>query len=88
MFHTGLVSVPDQKARAEMYRNYLHSVVDHPAFVGCAWFEYVDEPLTGRTYDGENYNVGFVTMTDTPYPEMVEAAKTVHAEAYARRLGR
>jgi hypothetical protein len=87
MFHTGLVSVPDQKARAEMYRNYIHSVVDHPAFVGCAWFEYVDEPLTGRTYDGENYNVGFVTMTDTPYPEMVEAAKAVHAEAYRRRFG-
>jgi hypothetical protein len=87
MFHTGLVSVPDQKARAAMYRDYLHSVVDLPAFVGCAWFEYVDEPLTGRTYDGENYNVGFVTMTDTPYPEMVEAAKTVHGEAYRRRFG-
>jgi agarase len=71
-----------------MYRDYIHSVVDHPAFVGCAWFEYVDEPLTGRAYDGENYNIGFVTITDTPYPEMVEAAKTVHAEAYARRLGR
>ena len=88
MFHTGLVSAPDQQARAAMYREYIHSVVDHPAFVGCAWFEYVDEPLTGRTYDGENYNIGFVAITDTPYPEMVEVAKAVHAEAYARRLGR
>lgn len=88
MFHTGLVSTANQKARAEMYRDYLHSVVDHPAFVGCAWFEYVDEPLTGRTYDGENYNIGFVTITDTPYPEMVEAAKVVHAEVYTRRARR
>ena len=88
IFHTGLVSAPNQQARAAMYRDYIHSVVDHPAFVGCAWFEYVDEPLTGRAYDGENYNIGFVTITDTPYPEMVEAAKSVHAEAYARRLGR
>jgi hypothetical protein len=86
-FHPGLVSAPNQQARAEMYRDYIRSVVDHPAFVGCAWFEYVDEPLTGRVYDGENYNIGFVTITDTPYPEMVAAAKAVHAEAYRRRAG-
>ena len=87
MFHTGLVSTPTQKARAEMYRDYIHSVVDNPAFVGCAWFQYFDEPLVGRIYDGENYNIGFVDVTDTPYPEMVAAAKSVHAEAYPRRFG-
>jgi hypothetical protein len=87
MFHTGLVSTPDQTARAEMYRDYLHSVVDNPSFVGCAWFQYFDEPVTGRTYDGENYNIGLVDVTDTPYPEMVAAAKAVHAEAYPRRFG-
>jgi hypothetical protein len=85
MFHTGLVAVPSQKARAEMYQDYIRSVVDHPASVGCAWFQYYDEPLTGRTYDGENYNIGFLTATDTPYPEMVAAAKAVHAEVYQRR---
>jgi hypothetical protein len=87
MFHTGLVSTPTQKARAEMYRDYIHSVVDNPAFVGCAWFQYFDEPLLGRVFDGENYNIGFVDTTDTPYPEMVAAAKSVHAEAYPRRFG-
>ena len=85
MFHTGLVSVDTQEARAAMYRDYIRSVVDHPAFVGCHWFQYFDEPLTGRSYDGENYNIGFVDVTDTPYPEMVAAAKAVHAEAYQRR---
>ncbi len=87
MFHTGLVSTPNQQARATMYRDYIRSVVDNAAFVGCAWFEYSDEPLTGRVYDGENYNIGFVDVTDSPYPEMIEAAKAVHAEAYKRRLG-
>ncbi len=85
MFHTGLVAVPDQAARAAMYRDYLHSVLDHPALVGCHWFQYVDEPLTGRAYDGENYNIGFLTVTDEPYPEMVAAARAVHREAYERR---
>jgi agarase len=60
-------------------------VADNPAFVGAHWFQYVDEPLTGRPYDGENYNIGFVTVTDTPYPEMVQAARQVLSEVYKQR---
>jgi hypothetical protein len=85
LFHTGLVAAPDQKIRAQMYQDYLRSVLDHPAFVGCHWFQFSDEPLTGRTFDGENYNIGFLTVTDTPYPEMVVAARAVHREIYTRR---
>jgi hypothetical protein len=87
MFHTGLVAASDQQARAAMYRDYLHNALDNPRLVGCHWFQYLDQPLTGRQYDGENYNIGFVTVTDTPYPEMVKAAREVHAGAYARRWG-
>ena len=87
MFHTGLVGAANQDERAKSYQRYVRSVVDHPAFVGCHWFQYADEPVTGRWYDGENYNIGFVTVVDSPYPEMVEAAKAVHAEMYARRAG-
>lgn len=85
MWHGGLIPVADQQARADMYRQYVRSVIDHPLFVGCHWFQYVDQPLTGRSYDGENYNIGFVTVTDTPYPELVEAAREVHEEMYPRR---
>jgi hypothetical protein len=28
--------------------------------------------------DGENYNIGFVDVTDRPYSELVEAAKVAH----------
>jgi hypothetical protein len=86
MFSPGLVAAEDQPARGEMYQEYVRSVLDQPAFVGCHWFQYVDEPLTGR-WDGENYNIGFVSVTDTPYPELVAAAKAVHREMYARRFG-
>jgi hypothetical protein len=84
MFHPGLVATPDQAARARMYADYVRSVADHPLFVGCHFFKYADEPLTGRPSDGENYNIGFTTVTDSVYPEMVAAAKAVHAEVYAR----
>ncbi len=85
MFHTGLVRSEDQADRARMYQEYVRSVVDHPLMVGCHYFKYVDEPLTGRPGDGENYNIGIVSVTDTPYPEFLEAARAVHAEAYERR---
>ena len=41
----------------------------------------------GRGGDGENYNDGFVSMCDVPYPEMVEASREVAAELYTRRFG-
>lgn len=85
MFHQGLVPTRDQHDRAASYIRYVQSVADHPAFVGCHWFQYVDEPVTGRWFDGENYNIGFVDVTDTPYPELVDAAKRVHADLYRRR---
>jgi len=85
MFHTGLVPTENQRDRAEHYVNYVRSVVDCPAFVGCHWFQFIDESITGRWFDGENYNIGFLDVTDTPYPELVRAAKKVHAEVYERR---
>jgi hypothetical protein len=88
MFHTGLVRTRNQQERAESYVRYVRSVTDCPAFVGCHWFQYIDEPVTGRFWDGENYNIGFVTVVDSPYPELVDAAGKVHAEAYERRYAR
>ncbi len=81
MFHTGLVAVESQEERGKAYQAYVRSVWKLPAFVGCHWFQYVDEPLTGR-FDGENYNIGFVSVVDYPYWELVEAARKVHGEVY------
>ncbi|RYX86194.1 hypothetical protein EON83_02935 [bacterium] len=82
MFHPGLVKSNDQKQRAQMFADYLQSAARRPNFVGAHWFQYVDEALTGRPYDGENYNIGFVNATDTPYPELVAAARQSNAQIY------
>ena len=87
MFHPGLVSTPDQAARAAMYDDYVTSVLKNPSFIGCHWFQYTDEPLTGRSWDGENYNIGLVSVTDKPYPEMIQAARKIHGAGYRIRLG-
>ena len=62
----------------------MESCLDHPRVVGAHWFQWRDQPLTGRA-DGENYQIGFLTGTDAPYPELVESARAVAREMYQRR---
>lgn len=87
LFHPGLIVAADQADRGRMFKEYMASVIDNPYFVGAHWFQYIDSPLTGRSYDGENYNVGFVTIADIPYPEMTAAAKELNSSLYERRYG-
>ncbi|RME63729.1 MAG: agarase [Alphaproteobacteria bacterium] len=87
LYHAGLVQADGQADRARMYKAYMESVLANDAMVGAHWFQYVDSPITGRAFDGENYNVGFVAVTDIPYPEMVAAAKEFNAALYPKRYG-
>ena len=87
MFHTGLVPVGNQEERAQAYRDYVEGALAHPQFVGCHWFQYQDEPTTGRVYDEENYQIGFVDIADTPYPEITAASRAVASRMYPLRLG-
>ncbi|HEU5070259.1 MAG TPA: beta-galactosidase [Verrucomicrobiae bacterium] len=84
LFHTGLVPVASQADRAAAYQKYVLGALHHPQFVGTHWFQWQDEPTTGRAYDEENYQIGFVDIADTPYPEMVAASRQVAAEMYQR----
>ena len=85
LFRAGLVVSRDQKERAKSYRAFVNACLDQPRFVGVHWFQWRDQPLTGRPLDGENYQIGFVTVTDAPYPELVDAAREIGATMYARR---
>jgi agarase len=85
--HPGIVHAEDQKDRGRMWQDYMKTVIDNPYMVGAHWFQYIDSPITGRAHDGENYNVGFVSTTDIPYVELVEASKDLHQTLYQRRFG-
>ena len=86
-FHPGLVSAQSQQERGEMYRDYMRTIIDNPWFVGAQWFQYIDSPASGRAWDGENYNVGFVTVADEPYGPLVAAAQALNRDLYPRRYG-
>ena len=81
MFSGGMVQVKDQKDRGAHYAWYVNTILSEPAFVGMHWFQYTDEPTTGRG-DGEDYNIGFVSITDTPYTELIEAARQTNSDVY------
>ena len=82
----GLVQTRDQVERAKGYRYYVEQAAALPGFLGAHWFTWTDEPVLGRM-DGENYNIGFVDVTDRPYPELVNGAKATHARLFAVHSG-
>jgi len=87
MFHTGLVPVASQEERAAAYQAYVRGAIANPLIVGCHWFKYGDEPTTGRPYDEENYQIGFVDIAGTPYPETIAASREVGYHLYGPSSG-
>lgn len=74
----GLVQAMNQEERAIAYRYYVEQSAAHPALIGTHWFQWLDQPATGRS-DGENYSIGLIDVTDRPYRELVAAAQQTHA---------
>ena len=84
MFHPSKVPARNQQHRADCYRNYVGGALRNPLLVGTHWFEYTSEPTAGRG-DGENYQVGFVDCCDTPYTEIIQAAREIGKQMYESR---
>jgi hypothetical protein len=76
--------LPDQTARADAYEHYMDLVLARPWVVGSHWFEYADQPVTGRP-DGEDNNWGLVSITDAPYREVMLRMWSIHHAMYTRR---
>lgn len=73
----GLRQTISQEERGVAYRYYVENAAAHPGLIGTHWFIWTDQPCTGRG-DGENYNIGFVDVTDRPYKELIDAARETH----------
>ena len=79
-------NLPDQAARAAAYKQYMLDALKHPQIIGCHWSQFRDYPASGRARDEANYNAGFVDVADTPYSEMVAAAREIAKTMYRTRL--
>ncbi|MEX0777099.1 MAG: beta-galactosidase [Phycisphaeraceae bacterium] len=85
VFGQGLVHADNAPDRARKFARYAASAARNPLIVGAHWFQLVDEPASGRTLEGENHGIGFLDITDTPYPEMIQASRDVAARLYDLR---
>ncbi len=81
--------VLDQQARAEGYRLFTSRLARVPYIVSADWFQWMDEPPSGRLLDGEDVNFGVVDIDDRPYETLASAIRetaseldTLHQESY------
>ena len=75
------IRVKNQKERGEAYAKYVRSALVHPQIVGTHWHQFSDQATTGR-FDGENFNVGFTDVCDTPYYEIINGIRAVGYDMY------
>jgi hypothetical protein len=85
VFGRGLVGASSAQDRADKFEAYVESAMQNPQIVGVHWFQAVDQPTTGRPLDAENHGVGFISVTDTPHPELLEASRAVADQMYELR---
>ena len=77
-------TLPTQVERAHALGTYLRRVLARPYLVGAHWFQYMDQPATGRP-DGENQNFGLVNIEDDVWPAVTDRLRTVTSAAAPRR---
>jgi hypothetical protein len=82
-FGKGVVSVGNEAQRGPAYACFVAAARADPAIVGAHWFQYADQPVSGRLLDGENSHVGLVGITDIPFAGFIKAARIANANANA-----
>jgi len=85
----------DDADAGAQYRTNLEAAARNPWCVGVAWFEYRDEPVSGRGFlgetdldlvEGEDYAFGMVDVADRPKYDLVEQVRTTNLAMAQRRL--
>ncbi len=84
-FNPSLVFTTNQDMRAQCYKRYLRDALEHKNIIGTHWHQFADQATTGR-FDGENFQVGFTDMCDTPYEETIKALREVGYNLYKTRF--
>ncbi len=77
-------TLADQVERADAYEQYMDRLLARPFVIGAHWYEWADNPATGR-FDGEDNNWGLVNGSDEIYGDLFVRMWSVHHSMYTRR---
>ena len=80
-FWGGVTEVANEEARGPAYSKFLKQAVAEPSIVGVHWFQYLDQPVTGRLLDGENGHFGMIGITDLPFTGFVDSVRKANLQA-------
>ncbi|AXK56012.1 beta-galactosidase [Pseudomonas protegens] len=80
-FWGGVTELAREEDRGPAYANFLKQAVSEPSIVGVHWFQYLDQPVTGRLLDGENGHFGLVGITDVPFQGFVDNVRKSNLQA-------
>jgi hypothetical protein len=83
---TAAVPVASAADRGTGFRYYTEQLAALPYVIGSHYFQYWDEPITGRSDSETAYN-GFVNVADIPSTPLVAAARATNARIYAVHAG-
>jgi len=83
----------DDADAGQRYYDWMKAAAEDPSCVGLNWFQYRDQPLTGRgpgygpnLVYGEHYAFGAVTVTDRPKWPLVRRMRDANLQAARWRL--
>lgn len=79
-FWGGMAEVYKEEERGPAYAHFLERALAEPSIVGTHWFQYLDQPVTGRLLDGENGHIGLIGVTDRPFAGFVEAVRKANLQ--------
>lgn len=83
-FRGSSLDVETPAERAAKMVGYAERAIQHPNLVGAHFFQFRDQPLSGRP-DGEATLRGFVNVADTPSFELVRANREFAYDLYEKR---
>ncbi len=72
------------ETRQEMLTVYVESALRNPQIVGCHFFQYHDQPISGRP-DGECTPIGFVDLADNRHDDVFNTARQLAERMYQYR---
>ncbi|MDE1894292.1 MAG: beta-agarase [Xanthomonadaceae bacterium] len=84
-FGNGVVAVASEAQRGGAYARFIAAAAGDPQIVGAHWFEYADQPVTGRLLDGENSHIGLVGITDIPFGGFVGEVRAANMKVALER---
>lgn len=74
----GPVDTVSEQARGIAYQNFIKAAFNDHHMVGVHWFQYIDQPITGRLLDGENGHLGLVSITNLPFQDFIRKAREIN----------